>query len=64
MCETRLQISASVLMKIVPLRHIFLFTYGSEFRQFTVEIIQESFLCLPQQPTNLTSVSALNTSCY
>ncbi|KAL9969297.1 hypothetical protein ACROYT_G021496, partial [Oculina patagonica] len=28
---------------------------SSEFRQFTIEIIQESFLCLPQQPANLTS---------
>ncbi|KAJ7385711.1 hypothetical protein OS493_013742 [Desmophyllum pertusum] len=28
---------------------------SSEFRQFTIEIIQESFLCLPQQPANLTT---------
>lgn len=26
---------------------------NSEFRQFAVEIIQENFLCLPQQPANL-----------
>ncbi|XP_066028279.1 protein MMS22-like isoform X2 [Pocillopora verrucosa] len=26
---------------------------NSEFRQFVVEIIQENFLCLPQQPANL-----------
>lgn len=71
MWETRPQIFANVVIKKSSLCSLYVFTksfssfaYCSEFRQFTVEIIQESFLCLPQQPANLTSVSLLNKSCY
>ena len=34
----------------------FSFPFDSEFRQFTIEIIRESFLHLPQPPANLTAV--------
>ena len=36
------------------------FTFLSDFRQFAIEIVRESFLHLPQPPANLTSVSLLN----
>ena len=50
-------ISVKLYFILVSYPNFLSLAYSSEFRQFTIEIIRESFLHLPQPPVNLTAVS-------